>query len=240
MANCSDKVQDILIRHYKEDAQVREEIDVLLEEAESESHTMPGHPPQSPSRNIPTSPTGPEIRGQAYPSGQRHALQHSSSMGPHVPSTPPQTASSVKSHASKSARASEKYVVIVSQTEDDIEEAKVRFGTAPIPHSVVREAVVERPEFRDDLFESDLDSVWVPYSTRSSELREVAVIDSIKLTWSRLGAKTTHRTIFYVVANDMLDIDLILGSKDTGEPTQGVQMISRRLNCPKRLHDDSL
>lgn len=91
---------------------------------------------------------------------------------------------------------------------------------APIKHSVMREDVVRKRNLISSLTPIDEFVVFVPHPTGPGPQRQVSVSHCATLEWRRPHSQATHSTTFYIVPNDILDIDIVLGYEDYG-PTSG-------------------
>ena len=84
---------------------------------------------------------------------------------------------------------------------------------AAVSHSLIRQDVVqERLDMEDDCEEACID---VPYGETRLTCRY-----KVAMTWIRPspGTNKTHETVFYLVANvDEMDVDILLGTADSGE-----------------------
>jgi hypothetical protein len=212
-----EKSVDILVRCC-EDGKVRNEIIscFLQHEAVSPSSrlNMPLAPPASTSLL--------DLNNSGFPHPPQRLARHPSlNAGPFTPISPPRTASSTASHSTKNGNASGEYILFPTFTENGIEEKMVRMRTAPIRHSVIRDAVLTR-SLNASLSPVEGYHVSVPDLTNPDIHRDVLVSYFTKLTWRRPSSDSTHSTTFYVVSRNVLDTDVLLGDEDSGEVTSGV------------------
>jgi hypothetical protein len=103
---------------------------------------------------------------------------------------------------------------------------KARMRSASIEHSVIREDIVGRRNLDDtsNVSRAELDHVEVPHRVTGA-FQPVRVSFAIELTWRRPHSGSTHDTLFYVVPKDALDIDMLLGYKDSNEEVAGVYTV---------------
>lgn len=102
-------------------------------------------------------------------------------------------------------------------------EQMVRMKTASITYSVIRDDVVGKRNLEESfgLTHADIAHVQVPNRV-SGQAQLIPVSWSIGLTWRRPHSDSTHSTTFYLVPKEVLDIDMYLGSDDSGEGSPGV------------------
>ncbi|KAI8930930.1 hypothetical protein NX059_011945 [Plenodomus lindquistii] len=203
-------------------------VQVMLERADdTEQHIPSSRLSQSKQLGVATSPSDAQQHEHSGSSTRKTSRRLTSSMGgPNMPLTPSHTASSVKSRGSRSGRAAAKYILIASDIEGGNEDEKVHFEVAPIPQSVIRESVVNDLGLAGRVDDADLECVRIPSHAAPSGYREIPVEDAVILTWSYLGAKTSRRTKFYVIAGGTLEIDVILSHNDVDQPSseQGLRL----------------
>lgn len=88
--------------------------------------------------------------------------------------------------------------------------------TAPIEYSVIREDVVYERLFRSaSISPVPGERISLPCPGVSGDM----LISSFwtELTWRRPDSDPTHKTAFYLVPRRLLDIDVLLGYRDSGE-----------------------
>ncbi|KAH9878149.1 hypothetical protein J1614_003366 [Plenodomus biglobosus] len=217
-----DKAFDHLVRYYENDSTVQGEINADLyhphrgpwgyEHSSHQTGTFPTSSIDSPYHDCPPLRQKPSHRpsfGAAQP--------------PYgSPLSPPGSASQASRTSSKGESTPRLYITLVTDTGTGVEEETVRVRHAPIPHSVIRMAVVERQNLTDRLTETDTRQIPISRSAAPGIFAQVSISFSIELTWFRPGSDMTHKTTFMVVASDLLDIDVLLGEKETGEPSTGL------------------
>ncbi|KAF2848340.1 hypothetical protein T440DRAFT_520037 [Plenodomus tracheiphilus IPT5] len=215
-----DKAFDYLVRHFEDDPRVQAEINAYLSES---GHFRGFEHSNIQKGQFATSPIDSHHHGSP-PSRQKSS--HRPSFGAaHPPFTsplsPPGSASQASRTSSKGEASPRLYIKILTDTDTGVEEEMVRVRHAPIPHSVIHMAVVDRLNLNDNLAPIDRFQIPVLRSTAPGIHILVHVSDSISLTWIRPGSDMTHKTTFYVVTGELLDIDVLLGQEDSGEVPTG-------------------
>jgi len=237
-----EKAVDILVRYYHQDANIHEEIKAYLlhHRPSRNAHPGPLSPPNSFNITLGRPHPTPSIDSHHSASPPpRQRLPHRASTSSARPFTgaplsPPSTVSSVTSRSSKGEAVAGEYVILLTFTEGSVKEHIVRMRTAPIAHSLMREEVVHRRNLTASLVPAEECGVFLPYPAGSHAQKEVPVTYCAKLEWFRSGSNSTHSTTFYIVPREMqhmLDVDVLLGYKDSGEGASGVY----KLLCPTML-----
>lgn len=87
-----------------------------------------------------------------------------------------------------------------------------------VRYSLIRKEAQERV-LSEELIEGDrhyditLPETAIPLGIHP----EICISESVLLTWSRRRNNPTHRTRFFLVSNDVLRTDVLLGYEDSGE-----------------------
>jgi hypothetical protein len=221
-----EKAGDILTRCC-EDTKVLEEINAYLLQPRPAHHEAPallqgglditfGSPP-SPSVN------SSHHTGSPLP---RQGLTRRPSSNPTTyPLSPPRSASSVASHSTRNETSTGQYILLLLFGGTEVEEQLVRMKLAPIKYSAIRGDVVQKRglDAMCTLIQSEVNEVYVPRRAAVG-FDLVPASCSIELTWRRPRSDSTHSTIFYVVPQEALDTDILLGYEDSGEGYTGVYM----------------
>lgn len=102
--------------------------------------------------------------------------------------------------------------------DDDIEKHPATMMFAPIKYSVINKYMFDEGRICDSNIE-EIDDVEITVPLRGSpgSFSQITVSSRAKLTWKRSKSNASHKTMFYVVHQEFLDIDLLLGSLDSGE-----------------------
>lgn len=188
--------------------------------------------------NIPVTPQASDVEMQNIFSREKDALHSetshpqqkparriSSTTGQYSLLSPPRSAPPVTSHSFKNDVVAGEDVILLSVTEEGtINKHVVRMRAASIQYSLIREDVVLERGLRSSLVKLDEFSVSVPHGTDTEDLEDIQVSFSISITWRRPGSNSTHATKFYVVPNDTIDTDLLLGNADSGQSTLGMSI----------------
>jgi hypothetical protein len=220
-----EKAAELLVR-YCQDTRIHNEIATYLIHQSSRS-VQPGALSPSNSLNITLAPQRSASSVDSHHSEsplmrQRLARRPSASARPLAPLSPPSTVPSSSSHSSRGEAAPGDYIVLLTFTDGSVREDIVRMRTAPIACSVMREDVVHKRGLTASLRETDECRVFVPYPPGSHAQTQVPVTYRAKLEWIRPRSNSTHSTTFYIVPKALLDVDVVLGYKDSGEAASGV------------------
>jgi hypothetical protein len=220
-----DKAVDILLKACHDDDIKKELVDFLLD---------PGQPPKSKPHNGPeptiasTAHAIPNPRSSAISQRtssfskdhRRHSSRNYAGVGQHTePPSPPRTRSNhSKSLAGKDGR--ENIVILATNEDDDIETHLATMKPAPIEHSVIGEHMFLVGRICESNIEDiDEELISIPRRGVPGTLIQVAVSSRAELTWKRSTSNASHKTMFYLMPQEFLDIDLLLGSPDSGEGT---------------------
>ena len=127
----------------------------------------------------------------------------------------------IASSSSKSPRSKNgtQYMIILTSVEGNVEEQPVRMRTAPIANSVICEEVVHQHLSASVNVYAVQEGRITLHCPETSGVIGDTLISSwyTKLTWRRSGSDATHKTTFYLVPRLLLDIDVLLGYRDSGE-----------------------
>ena len=209
-----EKAADILERCYREYKEVKAEIDSILQ------LSRPGQAARSP----PTLAIPIPLHSHAH--GHVRSVSSQLSVSPHHhrralhPNSGPTPPGSSASRSTKGSSASET-ILLIDNTDSDVEEHPVRMRIAAIEFSLIREDVAERITSIEPI-EEDVHQVAVPNLANPGTSTKVRISTSMKLTWRRPKRDSTHRTTFYLVSRELLSIDVLLGYRDSGEGSPGV------------------
>ena len=218
-----EKAVDILVRCCDDERIYSDIMTCLVQPSQGRDEALS---PRN-SLNITLAPPSPMSPVDSQHSGSPrplHRLPHHpiSSARPFAPLSPPRTASSVTSHASRDGAASPEYVFFFTSHGRVIDETLVRMRTAHIKHSVIRQDIVHNRHLLGSLNQLEPSYVSVTRSATPHARKEVQTSCSIELEWSRPHSEMTHRTTFYLVSGDALDTDVLLGYDDSGEGASGM------------------
>jgi hypothetical protein len=162
-----------------------------------------------------------------------HAAQRTSSFSNHHPQpsrkisgrysaeppSPPRTGSNYsKSLASKEGI--ENILILTMDEDDDIKKHPATLRTAPIEYSVIGQHMLSDGRIcESEIEELDERQISIPQRGIPGTFVDVTVSFRVQLTWRRTRTKSnaSHRTTFYLVRQEFLDIDILLGSPDSGE-----------------------
>jgi hypothetical protein len=135
------------------------------------------------------------------------------------PPSPPKTRSNhSKSLSGKDGR--ETILILATNEDDCIERLPATMMLAPIEYSVISEQMFDAGRICDsNIEELEGEEISVPKRGSLGMLAQVTVYSRAKLTWKRSKSNATHTTMFYLVHQEFLDVDLLLGSLDSGEGT---------------------
>lgn len=214
-----EKAVDILLRCCHDENIEKEIVDVLLEvptSAANNPHTNNTHlPPAAKTYSNPQ-------RAAPIPSGH-HRQASNGYVGPNeAPPSPPKT----RSNQSKSisGRDSTENIVILSLTEEDeVKKSVAIMKLAQTNYSVIGEHMIKEGRIPGNNVE-DIDEQWIsiPKKGAPGSSVSVKVTSCAELTWKRMKptrfmSQASHSTVFYLVAQELLDIDVLLGNADSGE-----------------------
>jgi hypothetical protein len=141
------------------------------------------------------------IRGKQDPSPTRSGSMHS------------------KSSISKSAK---EYIFILATSDDeDLIEHPARMKSAQVEHSVINDNMFAAGRICGSNIEEEIpeQEIAIPCRRTPEMYTYVTVSSCAKLTWRRSSSDATHKTLFYLVPQEYLDIDVLLGIRDSGEGT---------------------
>jgi hypothetical protein len=133
--------------------------------------------------------------------------------------SPPKTRSNhSKSLSGKDGR--ENIVILAMEEDGEIEEHLATMMLAPIEYSVINEHMFHAGRIcNSNIEEIDEEEISVPRRGAPGTFTQITVSSRAKLTWKRSKSNASHKTMFYLVDQEFLDIDLLLGSLDSGEGT---------------------
>lgn len=142
---------------------------------------------------------------------------------PTYPFSPARTASSVTSHSTRDESGPGEWVLVPVFVGPSPAEKLIRMNTASIKYSVIREDVVFKRNLNAAYSLSPVEQLQIQVPCLATgDLQLVSVGWCIELTWRRRGSEATHSTMFYMVPKGLLELDMVLGSDDSGEDIQGV------------------
>jgi hypothetical protein len=132
------------------------------------------------------------------------------------PPSPPKTRSNhSKSLFGKDGR--EAILILAMNEDDDIDKLPATMMLAPIEYSVINEQMFDTGRICDsNIEEIDEEEISVP-RRGAPGLLSLTVSSRAKLTWKRSKSNASHMTVFYLVNQEFLDVDILLGSLDSGE-----------------------
>lgn len=172
------------------------------------------HSPQGPT-------TPPDSHHSESLSGGRHLRQGSHNTGvlkPRHGSSPSRTGSTT-SNRRGSKNGKETILIIAPSEEDDAEEHCARMQLAQIQHSVISDKLFEPGRICYDIVDESIteEDISIPSRGAIGTILTVAVSARVKLTWRRSKSDSTHSNWFFLVPSKWLDIDVLLGMRDSGE-----------------------
>jgi hypothetical protein len=168
----------------------------------------------TPKRSLASQRTG------SFSSNPRQSTRNHSGFGTHAePPSPPTTRSNnSKSLSGKDGR--ETILILATNEDDGIEKLPATMMLAPIEYSVISEQMFDNGRICDsNIEEIDEEEISVPRRGAPGLLSQITVSSRAKLTWKRSKSNASHTTMFYLVHQQFLDVDLLLGSLDSGEGT---------------------
>jgi hypothetical protein len=159
-------------------------------------------------------------RTSSFSSNRRQPSRNISGMGPNTePPSPPRTGSNhSKSLASKEGI--ENILILTTNEDDDIKKHLATLKPAPIMYSVIGQHMFSAGRIcESEIQEIDKQQISVPQRGVPGTFVDVTVSSCAELTWKRIRStsKASHSTLFYLVSQEYLDIDVLLGSPDSGE-----------------------
>lgn len=214
-----DKAATILAKCYRDYKEVKHEIDSILQLSGAGKTNASRSPPKS---AIPISSRGSiPVRGHTRASSSQLAmspLDHREAMRPN---TPPGSSSA---RSSKSSSTLGETIVLIDAHEGGIDHHPVVLRNAAIEFSLIREDIVnERLTGAEAAEEERPYVIELPGPMAlSGACAEVRISEFVTLTWRRKKSAATHRTKFFLVSKSILDTDVLLGYKDSGEDRPGV------------------
>jgi hypothetical protein len=143
-------------------------------------------------------------------SGMRHNAE---------PPSPPRTGSNY-SKSLTSKEGIENIFILTMDENDDIKTRLATLKTAPIEYSVIGQHMLSDGRINEsEIEEIDERRIAIPQRGIPGTLIDVTVSLRVQLTWRRTRTKSnaSHSTTFYIVRQEFLDIDVLLGSPDSGE-----------------------
>jgi hypothetical protein len=160
-------------------------------------------------------------RTASFSSNRRQSTRNYSSMGAHadLPSPPKTRSNHSKSLTGKDGR--ENILILATDEDEEIETHLATMRSAPmIEYSVISEHMFETGRIcASNIQETDEEQISLPRRGFPGALIQISVSSCAKLTWKRSTSNASHKTIFYLVPQEFLDIDILLGSLDSGEGT---------------------
>jgi hypothetical protein len=159
-------------------------------------------------------------RTGSFSSNTRQSNRNYSGTGTYAePPSPPKTRSNhSKSLSGKDGK--ETILILAMNEDDDIEKLPAIMMLAPIEYSVISKQMFDAGRICDsNIEELDEEKISVPRRGAPGILTQVTVSSRAKLTWKRSKSNASHTTMFYLVHQEFLDVDLLLGSLDSGEGT---------------------
>ncbi|RII06786.1 hypothetical protein CUC08_Gglean010019 [Alternaria sp. MG1] len=218
-----EKAVDILTRCCA-DSKVLEEINAYLLQPKPTQREVPALLPGGLDITFgsPASPSVDSSRHAGSPLPRQRLARRPSSYSTTYPLSPPRSASSVTSHSTRNEISMGEYILLLLFGGTEVEEHLVRMRLAQTRYSVIRGDVVQKRglDTMCTLVQPDFNEVYVPSRTAAG-FDLVPTSCSIELTWRRPRSDSTHNTIFYVVPQEALDTDLLLGCEDSGEGIPG-------------------
>lgn len=211
-----DKAVDFLLRSCHEQETEKEILRILLDE--SSTSIVPNMNTRAP----PPSKTSPISQRSGSFSGHRRQASHGY-MGLNAePPSPPKS----RSNHSKSLSGKDgiENILILSPTEDDdIKKSVASMKPAQIKYSIIGEHMFKEgriPESSIDEIEEQ--RISIPQRGFPGTLVSIRVSSCAELTWKSMRpakstSKASHHTVFYLVPQEFLDIDVLLGVLDSGE-----------------------
>jgi hypothetical protein len=159
-------------------------------------------------------------RTSLFSSHRRQPSRNISGIGPNAePPSPPKSASNhSKSLASKEGK--ENILILTTDENDDIKKLPATMKPAPIKYSVISQHMFSAGRIcENETEEIEEQQIYVPRRGVPGTFLEITVSFRAELTWkrSRSTSNASHRTTFYLVDQEFLDIDILLGSPDSGE-----------------------
>ncbi|KAH7411620.1 hypothetical protein DE146DRAFT_243335 [Phaeosphaeria sp. MPI-PUGE-AT-0046c] len=211
-----DKAVEILLRCCNDQEIEREILHILLENPASTSDNTDAsnkHVPPAAKKSPSSQRTG------SFSSSHRRQTSHGH-MGPNgEPPSPPKS----RSNHSKSlvGKDGAETIIILSSTEDDdIKTSIVSMKRAQTEYSVISEHIFDEGRIAEsNVEEIEEERITIPRRGALGSFVNVKVSSIVELTWrpTKSKSKASHCTVFYLVPQEFLDIDVLIGSLDSGE-----------------------
>jgi hypothetical protein len=134
----------------------------------------------------------------------------------------PNTLTTGSSHSKSltSKEGIENILILTMDEDDNIKKHPATLRTAPIEYSVIGQHMFSDGRIsKSEIEELDERQISIPQRGTPGTFVDVAVLFRVQLTWRRTRTKSnaSHSTTFYLVGQEFLDIDILLGSPDSGE-----------------------
>jgi hypothetical protein len=215
VADHPEKAVDVLIKCCHDQDIAKDIIEYLLDQqprSTDNSGNNDDYVALAPKRSPTSQRTG------SFSSNHRQSTRNYASTGAYgEPMSPPKTRSNhSKSLSGKDGR--ENVVILAMNEEDDIEKHPATMMVVPIEYSVINEHMFDAGRIcGSNIEEIDEEQISVPRRGVPGTVIQITVSSRAELTWKRSKSHASHKTIFYLVPQEFLDIDLLLGSLDSGE-----------------------
>jgi hypothetical protein len=210
-----DKAVDILMKCCHEPDIAKEIVDFLLDQRLNATYTISDN-----NASIAPNPKTSNI-SQRPGSFSSHRQQPSHSIPgveAHTDSPSPPTTRSDHSRSLSGKDGKENILILATNEDDDIEKHPATMKLAPIEYSVIGEHMFTAGRICESNIKAiEEEQISVPQRGVPGALRQITVSSRAELTWKRSISNASHRTTFFLVAQEFLDTDLLLGSLDSGE-----------------------
>jgi hypothetical protein len=210
-----DKAVDILMKCCHEPDIAKEIVDFLLDQRLNATYTISDN-----NASIAPNPKTSNI-SQRPGSFSSHRQQPSHSIPgveAHTDSPSPPTTRSDHSRSLSGKDGKENILILATNEDDDIEKHPATMKLAPIEYSVIGQHMFTAGRICESNIKAiEEEQISVPQRGVPGALRQITVSSRAELTWKRSISNASHRTTFFLVAQEFLDTDLLLGSLDSGE-----------------------
>jgi hypothetical protein len=159
-------------------------------------------------------------RTGSFSSNRRQSIRNYPGMGVRGDSPSPPKSRSNQSKSLSGKDGKENILILATNEDDDIKKLPATMMLAPIEYSVINEHMFDAGRICDSNREGiDEEQISVPQRGVPGALIQIPVTSRAELTWKRSKSNASHQTVFYIVPQEYLDIDLLLGTLDSGEGT---------------------
>lgn len=155
-------------------------------------------------------------RTGSFSSPQRQQSSRNFPSNAEPPSPPKSRSNYSKSQTGKDGR--EDIVILAMNENGNLEKHPATMKSAPIEYSVIGEHMFSN----DRICESNIrvmehQQISVPRRGVPNTFVKATVSSFADLTWKSATTGASHKTTFYIVSQEHVDIDTLLGSTDSGE-----------------------